>query len=116
MACSTVVGLLNWKVSISSLRYRFGGQWPYRLSLFARGLNGGDDVGVGSTAANIAVHGLFDILICRANRLLEESDGRHYLARRAVAALVSVVLDEGSLHRVKMVRLADAFDSRDFVH
>src|SRR5712672_1613728 len=99
-AWSTVVGRLNWNVSISLLRYRFG--WPeaVRLGLFARRLYGCDDVGIRAAAADIAVHGLLDVLICRADGLLEESNSRHDLARGTVTALVSVVFDEGGLHRV----------------
>src|ERR1700731_253834 len=87
-----------------------------RLGLFPRGLYGCNDVGIGATATDIAVHGLLDIIICGADRLLEESNGRHDLAGGTVAALVSVVLDESSLHRGKVVGLTDAFDGGDFVH
>src|SRR5258705_7274015 len=110
-AWSTVVGRLNWNVSISLLRYRF-----QRLGLFTRGLYGCDDVGIGATTADIAVHGLLDVLICGTDGFFEESNCRHDLARGTVAALVSVVLDEGSLHRVKVVGLANAFDCGDLVH
>ena len=45
--------------------------------------------------------------------LVEHADRRADLARRAVAALVAVVLDEGGLHRMQLVRRAQAFDGGD---
>ena len=59
---------------------------------------------------------LLDILVCRADGLLEKSDRGHNLAGGTVAALIAVVFDEGSLHGVKVVGLADAFDSGYLVH
>jgi hypothetical protein len=51
----------------------------------------------------VGPHGLFD-----------ECHGGHDLAGGAVAALVAVVLDEGGLHGVQIVGLAEAFDGGDF--
>lgn len=79
-------------------------------------LHGRDDVGVSATAADISVHGLLDVLVSGADWFFKESYGGHDLARGTVAALVSVVLDEGSLHDVKIVRLTDALDRCDLVH
>ena len=84
--------------------------------MFPRGLYGCDDVGIGATATDIPVHGLLDILIRRADGFLEQSDRRHDLAGGTVAALITIVLDEGSLHGVKVVGLTDAFDGGDLVH
>ena len=110
-----MVGRLNWNVSIccSDIGSVAEAVW---LGLFAGGLHGRDDVGVSAAAADVAVHGLLDVVIGGADGFFEESDGRHDLAGGTVAALVSVVLDEGSLHGVKIVRLADAFDGGDLVH
>jgi hypothetical protein len=47
-----------------------------------------------------AVRSALTWLGCRGD-LVEHADGRADLARRAVAALVAVVLDEGRLHRVQ---------------
>src|SRR5688572_17427282 len=51
--------------------------------------------------------------------LVEHSDGRTDLTRRTVAALIAVMLDEGRLHGMEIIRRAKALDRRDrvaFVH
>nr|GFD56033.1 hypothetical protein [Tanacetum cinerariifolium] len=65
-------------------------------------LDGGDDVGIGGAAAQVAAHGLadFDGRAVARVRVGEQRGGRHNLARRAVAALKSVVLDKRGLHGV----------------
>ncbi len=78
-------------------------------------LHGGDDVGVGSAAADVAGHAVLHVFVGGADRLLQKSDGGHDLAGGAVAALVAVVLDEGGLHGMKIVGLADAFDGCYFL-
>src|SRR3954469_7277701 len=47
--------------------------------------------------------------------LVEHGDRRADLARRAVAALVPVVPDEGRLHWMQVARLPQALDGRDLV-
>src|SRR3978361_245043 len=47
--------------------------------------------------------------------LVEHRNGRTDLARRAIAALVSVVLDEGRLHRAQLVGRSEPLDRRDTV-
>src|SRR5215213_1695597 len=77
--------------------------------------DGGDDAGISTAAADVAAHTFAYLIIsklCRrhsdvfgdvthipAARLFEQPDRRADLARRAVAALEAVVLNEGSLHR-----------------
>ena len=78
-------------------------------------LHGRDDVGVGATAADIAVHGVLDVVIGWTDVLLQDGDGGHDLAGGAVAALVTIVLDERDLHWMKVIGLADAFDRCDLV-
>src|SRR4051812_34862458 len=45
--------------------------------------------------------------------LVEHRDGRADLTGRAIAALIAVMLHEGSLHRMQLFRRAQAFDRRD---
>ena len=78
-------------------------------------MDGGDDVGVGAAAADVAVHGLLDVAVGGADGSLEGGDGRHDLAGGAVAALIGVVLDERGLHGVQVAGLADAFNGGDLV-
>ncbi len=78
-------------------------------------LDGSDDVGVGSAAADVAVHGVLDVVVGGADVFFENGHGGHDLAGGAVAALVAVVLDEGGLHGVEVAGLADAFDGGDLV-
>ena len=56
-----------------------------------------------AAAADIVVLGLGPVAGPVA--LLEQGDGRHDLARGAIAALERVVLDEGVLHRVELAAL-----------
>ena len=76
-------------------------------------MNGGDDVGVGAAAADVAGHGFLDVVIGCAPGLFGHGDGGHDLAGGAVAALVAVVLDKGGLHGVEVAGLAEAFDGGD---
>ena len=91
----------------------------------------GDDVRVGGTAAQIAAHPLADFLVCQrrgVDRLSNVSrdvtgqprvhlpngaDGREDLSRRAVAALKAIAVQEGGLHRVKLVACGEAFNRDD---
>ena len=93
--------------------------------------HGGDDIRIGGTAAQIAAHPLADLLVgqCRAVdrlsnvwcdvtgharvHLLNGADGREDLPRRAVAALKAVAVQEGGLHRVKLVAFGEAFNRND---
>ena len=48
--------------------------------------------------------------------LFHAADGRHDLARRAIAALEGVVIDEGLLHRMqRSVRTRQPFDGADLM-
>jgi hypothetical protein len=78
-------------------------------------LHGRDDVRVGTTATDVAVHRLLDVGISGPDVLVEHRDGGHNLARGAVAALVAVVLDESKLHGMEVIGLTDTFDRDDLV-
>jgi hypothetical protein len=86
-----------------------------RSGLSANVLNRRNDIGVCTATADIAVHGLLYVVIGWADGFLEYGNGRHSLAGGAVATLVSVMLDEGCLHRMQMATLAYTFDRDNFV-
>src|SRR5688572_28490025 len=88
-----------------------------------------NDAGICATAADVAAHTLAYLIVCEAGRvhryifgnvtriaatcLFEHPDSRTYLPGRAVAALKTVVLDEGSLHRVKLFAARESFNGCD---
>src|SRR5690349_20644386 len=87
--------------------------FSHPLSLFAYLLNGRHDVGVRATAADVAAHQFFDVGIERTARFFQQCDGRHDLARRAITALITIALEERSLHGVHRFGRAQTFDGRD---
>ena len=97
---------------------------------FRCGADGGDDVGVGSAAADVAAHALADLVVGEFGVggvaglegdgaegvvlvLFEEGDGGADLAGGAVAALEAVVFEEGGLDGVEGVAVGEAFDGGD---
>src|SRR5437016_86238 len=64
-------------------------------------LDGGNDVGIGAAAAEIAAHEFANAGIRGRATFLDERDGRHDLARGAIAALEAVMFDKGRLHGMK---------------
>src|SRR3954468_23508391 len=81
---------------VESGGHRVGASIPLAAHLF----DGGDDAVISAAAADVAAHAFAHGHAFRA-AFLQESGGGHDLARRAVAALESVVLDEGLLQRVE---------------
>src|SRR4030081_3171975 len=88
------------------------------------------DVGIGPAAADVAAHSLAHLRVgcllaigeaCADMAghpgldLFEHRYGRTDLPRRAIAALKAVMLDEGRLHRVQIIRRAEALDCGDLV-
>src|SRR6266404_5401267 len=78
------------------------------LRIFANVLDGGHDILVGAAAADIAAHQFLDGGVSWTARFLEQSNGRHDLARCAIAALISIVSEERRLHWVQCVGGAQA--------
>ena len=89
-----------------------------------------DDVGIGTTTTDVAAHALanFDRSdrhfcikivgdVARDVRLdfRQHGNRRTDLARCAVAALEPIMLNEGCLHGMKIVRLTETFDCGDRV-
>src|SRR5689334_15081677 len=75
--------------------------------------DGGLDVRVRRTAADVATHELSYGLVCAGVAFLDQRHGGHDLTRRAVAALEGVVLDEGALHGMQLAARGQALDSGD---
>src|SRR5438270_7557828 len=76
--------------------------------------DGGNDVGVGGTAAEIAAHIFADLGFRAGMTLIDAGNRRHDLAGRAVAALEAVMIDEGLLHGMQAAGgRSDAFDRGD---
>src|SRR4051812_46780796 len=90
-----------------------------RSARSARLLNRRDDVGVRAATTDVATHAFPDVGVRWAARLAEQCDGGHDLPRRAVAALVAVVLDERRLYGMQRPGFSDSLDRGDliaFVH
>src|SRR5260370_11255224 len=74
------------------------------------------DADISAAAAEIAAESLGHfVLILRMRMAIEESLGRHDKARRAIAALLSVMSDESDGDGMRPVTLSDAFDGLDFL-
>ena len=80
---------------------------PHRL------LDRRDDVGIGAAAADVAAHQLADLVGGLRLAFGDQAGGRADLARRAVAALEGVVVDEGLLQRMQRAVRRQAFDGGD---
>src|SRR4029077_4065446 len=93
--------------------------------------NGGDDVGVGRTAAYVAAHALADFSVAERNfggghvgadmtwparrMFLEHGRRRANLAGCAVATLKTVMTQKGRLHGAQIPGHAEALDGDDVV-
>ena len=89
-----------------------GGRGGTRLHLRRRVLNRSDDVLVAGAAAEVALEPEAHLLLAGIRVLLEQVDGAHDHARRAVAALEGVLLVEGTLHGMELAVLREALDRR----
>src|SRR5690606_21816927 len=63
-------------------------------------MDGSTDARIGAAAADIAAHGLVDLLFGGCGAGLEQAYRRHDLPRLAIAALGDVLLDPGLLHHL----------------
>src|SRR3954447_14986604 len=79
----------------------------------SRALDGAQDASVGAAAALEARERFADLHVVRAWILLEQCHRGHDPAVEAVAALRHLLCDEGSLHLVWLVGLADAGERSD---
>ena len=72
-----------------------------------------DDAGVRAAAAEVVGERLFDLRFGRLLVLGEERGGFHDHAVDAVAALHGLLVDEGPLHRMWLLRCAEALQRHD---
>ena len=73
-----------------------------------------DDVRIGAATAEIARHVFADFVVGARMAFADAGNGGHDLARRAVAALEGVMLEEGGLDRVEFgTGIGEPFDGRD---
>src|SRR6266576_6607083 len=79
----------------------------------SRFLDGRDNAGISTTAADVAAHA-FAHRHSRRTTFVQQAGGRHDLSRRTVTALETIVFDEGSLQRMEFIAVREAFDRRDF--
>jgi hypothetical protein len=68
---------------------------------------------VGAATADVAAHPFADRVIGKRPALGDEGDGRHDMARRAVAALKAVTVQKSRLHRMQFAADGEALDGRD---
>src|SRR5437660_6823707 len=84
------------------------------LSLSLLGiLDGGHDVGVGATSAEVAAHLLPNVGVGVSMSLVQYADGGTNLPGCAVAALACAALDKRLLHRVQCLAVRQALDGCD---
>ena len=103
---------------------------PLRGNGESGGADGGDDVGVGSAATDVAGHALADFVVGELRvigvagaeaddgeltlfALVNGGDGGADLAWGAVTALESVMFEKGLLYRMKVFTVGKAFDGGD---
>jgi hypothetical protein len=82
--------------------------------LFCCILNGFNDLHVAGAHAQIAGQRFANLFFGWVRITLEQGMASHDHSRRAVAALESVVLDEGFLYRAQFTVRRQTFDGRDF--
>src|SRR5260370_17371308 len=71
--------------------------------------DGGTNVGVGSTTAEVTAHPHGDLRVARGMPFFEQSDRGHDLTRGAVAALEGIMGKEGVLHGMQLRTLCQSF-------
>src|SRR5688572_681473 len=83
------------------------------LGLLCRTLDGAHDASIRPAAAQVAVHGLDDLLTRGLRRLRQQRGRLHDLARLTIAALQHLQLDPRLLQRMAGAVGGKAFDRRD---
>jgi hypothetical protein len=76
-------------------------------------LNGGDDSGMGSTAADISLQGLYDFRVIGIWIFLEERDAADNHSRRAVGTLECASIEKCLLYGMELAVLFEAFNGDD---
>src|SRR6478672_10825339 len=75
--------------------------------------DGGDDVLIARTATEVSLDRVADLVVGRIGVARQQVDRGHDHARGAEAALQSVLLPEGRLHRVELIAVGKALDGLD---
>ena len=83
------------------------------LSALRRGEDGLDDVVVAGATTEVALKADAYVFLAWRGILFQDTDGCHDHARCAIAALETMVLHEGLLHRVHLATLRQSFDGDD---
>src|SRR5437667_5286962 len=94
-----------WTVGLGGERRRAAG--AHRPRRFA---DGGDDVLVAGTAAEVALDGVADLVVGRIGVARQKVGGGHDHARRTEAALEAMLLPERGLERMEVVPGREALD------
>ena len=87
--------------------------WPCRFHKWTRLSNGGNDIGVRGTPAEVATHILADVRGVVGVAFFHTCHSRRDLAGGAITALKSVIFDEGLLHWMKLAIARKPFDGRN---
>src|SRR4051794_33455330 len=82
-------------------------------SLRFRLLNRRQNVRVGAAAADVAAHPFADLIVAVRVIFFYQRDRGTDLARRAIAALKSVVFDKSSLSWIPLFAVGQSFNGRD---
>src|SRR6185295_15833498 len=88
-------------------------QYGHGSPLGCGGLNGVDDVLVAGAAAEVALDTLADLALRWPGVLVQQVDGRHDDARRAVTALKAMFLPKALLQGMQLTVLRQALDGHD---
>ena len=84
-----------------------------RLSSFAGGLHGGDDVWICAATTNIPAHTFTDSVVIWSAGLVEQRCCRHDLAGCTVTALKAIMLEEGRLRGMQLPVSGESLDGRN---
>jgi len=76
-------------------------------------LNGDDDAGVGTAAADISLQGLHDFWFAGIGIFLEQRDAADNHSGSAIGALERALIEKSLLHRMELAVLFEAFDGED---
>lgn len=83
------------------------------MQYFGGLLDGGDDSGMSTAAADISLQGLHDIRFAGIGIFLEERDAANDHSGSAIGALERALIEKSLLHGMKLAILFEAFDGED---
>src|SRR2546421_5119100 len=74
--------------------------------------DGSADVGISGAAAEVAAHPLADLRVAGSVSFFKQSNRRHNLTGRAIAALEGIMGKEGALHGMQLRAFGQSLDGR----